>query len=80
MNDQRTKQYDCLGAVIEHDGVQHAFWIDRNGRKRHFWAGNETDQVMCQCGLDQSCIDRRKKCNCDSLALDSSTRFDQGKT
>ena len=63
---------------MQHDGVPHAFWIDRNGTKRHFWVGNETDQVMCQCGLDQSCIDRGKKCNCDSLALDRSTRFDQG--
>lgn len=63
---------------MQHDGVSHAFWIDRNGINRHFWTGNETDEIMCQCGMNRSCIDPRKKCNCNSLALDRSTRFDEG--
>ena len=63
------------------DGVPYAHWNDRNGTPRYFWAGNQqqTDEnALCQCGIDKSCVNPRKKCNCDSLVLDSKGRFDEG--
>ena len=63
---------------MQHDEVHYAFWNDRNGTPRYFWAGNQTDQAICQCGLEKTCINPRKKCNCDSLDIDSYYRFDEG--
>ena len=64
---------------MQYDGKPYAYWTDRNGTRRYFWAGgNQTDQVLCQCGLDQTCIDPSKKCNCDSILFDISHRIDEG--
>ena len=65
---------------MQYDGKPYAYWNDRNGARRYFWAGdNQTsDQVLCQCGLDQSCVDGSKNCNCDSSSCDSTYRLDQG--
>lgn len=61
-------KYDCWGAALEHDEIQYSYWDDRTGSPRYFWAGNATDDHICQCGIDNNCADSRKVCNCDSLA------------
>lgn len=63
-------QYDCVAAPLEFTNVQYAWWNDRNGNARYFWAGNNaSSEHTCRCGLDHNCVEPgRIKCNCDSVA------------
>ncbi len=59
-------QYDCTSAALEVNGVAYSWWNDKNGVPRYFWSGNTTDSHICQCGIDQNCIESFMPCNCDS--------------
>ena len=56
--------------------MQYSYWDDRSGSPKYFWSGNSTDEHICQCGIDNTCADSKKMCNCDSLAHSLS---DEGK-
>ncbi|EFX87112.1 hypothetical protein DAPPUDRAFT_312655 [Daphnia pulex] len=61
-------KYDCNFAPLELNTITYAWWNDRNGNAKTFWAGDNTDVHTCQCGLDGNCVDSSSKCNCDSAA------------
>ncbi len=68
---------DCYDAAFEFNGIPYAWWTDRNGESRYFWAGNNNNASgryhTCQCGLDGNCKDKSLSCNCDSdLAIELS--------
>ncbi|XP_074643886.1 contactin-associated protein like 5-3-like [Tubulanus polymorphus] len=55
------------GIVSEKDGVTKVtYWENRYGTKRDYWGGAEHDSGMCACGMNSTCFDKKKKCNCDS--------------
>lgn len=60
-------QYDCFSAPLEFNGVAFSWWQDKNGAPQTYWTGaGETEQHLCQCSLDNSCVDPSLACNCDS--------------
>ncbi|XP_046646959.1 uncharacterized protein LOC124337002 [Daphnia pulicaria] len=61
-------KYDCNFAPLELNTITYAWWNDKNGNAKTFWAGGNTDVHLCQCGLDGNCVDSSTKCNCDSAA------------
>ena len=44
----------------------YGFWTSRQGQVMDFWAGAEPGSFMCKCGIEKSCYDAEKWCNCDS--------------
>ena len=62
-------QYDCFIAPLEFNGEQKSWWNDRNGAERYFWAGANNNQHTCQCGIENNCVDRSQKCNCDAMEV-----------
>ncbi|XP_046635082.1 uncharacterized protein LOC124314096 isoform X1 [Daphnia pulicaria] len=74
---QQSIKVDCYDAAFEFNGIPYAWWTDRNGESRYFWAGNNNNASgryhTCQCGLDGNCKDKSLSCNCDSdLAIELS--------
>ncbi|XP_046459861.1 neurexin-4-like isoform X2 [Daphnia pulex] len=61
-------KYDCNFAPLEFNLISYSWWNDRNGNSKTFWAGDNTDVHLCQCGLDGNCVDPSVQCNCDSMA------------
>ena len=64
------KQYDCVSAPLNFNGVAFSWWNDRNGVARYFWSGSSNSSIrqpICQCGIEQNCVDDFLPCNCDSV-------------
>ncbi|XP_065676676.1 contactin-associated protein-like 4 [Hydra vulgaris] len=40
-------------------------WEGREGLKEDYWGGAPPDSSMCACGVNQTCADGLKFCNCD---------------
>lgn len=61
-------KFDCSAVPFVFDSVPQAWWTDRNGRVRYYWAGSfESNVHMCQCGLNGTCVLPSIVCNCDSV-------------
>ena len=61
---------ECQSAPLELESITYGSWLNRNEVKRSYFH-NRTDagfEHMCQCGLNQSCLAKTKKCNCDDKA------------
>ena len=43
-----------------------AWWVSRDGTKMNYWGGADPDSGNCACGMDDSCVDPKYDCNCDS--------------
>ncbi|EFX79914.1 hypothetical protein DAPPUDRAFT_224885 [Daphnia pulex] len=61
-------QYDCYYAPLEFYGTAISWWNDQNGNPKYFWSGGNTDNHICQCGIDGNCVESTMMCNCDSTA------------
>ena len=71
-------QLDCNVVPFQFGDIPQAWWNDKNGVRRNYWAGNfDSNTHTCQCGLNSSCILPSLSCNCDamtpSLLSDSGT-------
>ena len=72
-------EWDCLSATIKNPyNAEEAmtFWANRNGDSRFYWGGATPESQSCACGMNGSCADPEKKCNCD--ANDQVLRADSG--
>ena len=49
-------------------GEKLGFWVSSDGVYQNYWGGAEAGLQSCACGIDNpnSCVDRNKKCNCDT--------------
>ena len=45
-----------------------AWWMSRDGKKMKYWGGGDpkSGHKKCACGMDDSCVDPKYDCNCDS--------------
>lgn len=53
------------------DNVNYAWWNDVDGKVQNFWSGSDASEHICQCKIQDQCIDKntadpRLKCNCDA--------------
>jgi len=61
-------KFDCWSVPFEFNDVADAWWNDRDGVPRYYWAGSNQSEHTCQCGIDRNCVLSDVKCNCDALA------------
>ncbi|XP_069080702.1 contactin-associated protein-like 5 isoform X1 [Pleurodeles waltl] len=47
-------------------GTPFTWWLSRSGEKQTYWGGSLPGIQQCSCGLEESCLDLRHFCNCDS--------------
>lgn len=69
-------KFECYNAPLYDDLVNYGAWLNRHGRKEHYWDGSHHGQHVCQCDGVGNCADPRDKCNCD--ANDSLWDVDEG--
>jgi hypothetical protein len=50
----------------------YSWWMSRQNQRMDYWAGALPGSRKCECGIDGTCVDRTKWCNCDA-ALDTWT-------
>lgn len=43
-----------------------SWWVSRHNRRMDYWAGGLPGSRKCECGIQGSCIDPTKWCNCDA--------------
>lgn len=44
-----------------------ARWVSRDGKLQDYWSGAAHGSMKCACGMNQTCVERSKACNCDTL-------------
>ncbi|PFX23515.1 contactin-associated protein-like 5 [Stylophora pistillata] len=44
-----------------------ARWLSRDGKIQDYWSGAARGSMKCACGMNQTCVERSKSCNCDTL-------------
>uniref|UniRef100_A0A6G1SLQ2 Neurexin-4 n=2 Tax=Aceria tosichella TaxID=561515 RepID=A0A6G1SLQ2_9ACAR len=66
-------KYSCLNARLFSSGMTrdmfdpYSWWVGSNNQKMDYWGGSLPGTGMCACGLDGSCKDPTKGCNCDAI-------------
>ncbi|XP_074809227.1 contactin-associated protein-like 4 isoform X2 [Natator depressus] len=48
------------------DGIPLSWWVGRTNETQTYWGGSLPDVQKCACGLEGSCIDSQRYCNCDA--------------
>ena len=56
-------KYGCRHSLLLDDG--YGWWVSRDGNKMTYWGGGNSVPSMCACGLNGSCAEPSKRCNCD---------------
>ena len=58
--------YKCYQSTIwnPHDHPM-AVWLSRQGLAMNYWGGADVDSGKCACGMNNTCADKAKRCNCD---------------
>ena len=75
-------RYDCLNATMNSLNDSNAWWMDRSDVLHFYWSGDSgieaSDglQGTCYCHLQDSCISKEHRCNCD--AGESIWSYDDG--
>lgn len=44
-----------------------SWWVSRQNLRMDYWAGALAGSRKCECGIDGTCVDRSKWCNCDAM-------------
>ena len=42
-----------------------SWWVSRQGYKMDYWGGAIPGSMKCACGMDGTCVDPTRTCNCD---------------
>lgn len=66
-------KYTCTNSRLFNSGSSREYfdpfswWVGANNQKMDYWGGSLPGSGMCACGLDGSCKDPTKGCNCDAI-------------
>ena len=76
-------RYNCFNSVVVDSprkfdlyGGRGARWVSPDGHMQDYWGGARRGSHSCACGMDRSCAQRNRSCNCD--IADSTWRSDGG--
>ena len=69
-------KYECYDSVLLHNGNMYGWWVSRDGEKMKYWGGVDSVDYKCACGLNNTCANINRGCNCD--ANDPTWREDSG--
>ena len=67
--------YKCYESMMWHND-QIAMWLSRQNSTMNYWGGADVNSGKCACGMNNTCADKTKRCNCDMN--DSVWREDSG--
>ena len=59
-------QVNCVGGPFTIGDVNYAWWNDVDGKIQNFWSGSDDSTHICQCGIENDCIQPNLECNCDA--------------
>lgn len=78
-------KYTCINSHLLNSGSTrdifdpYSWWVGSNNQKMDYWGGSLPGSGMCACGLDGTCKDTTKGCNCDAiLPYNSNELSDEG--
>ena len=57
-------KYECFNS-LKFEG-NHAWWVSRDSANMTYWGGADPGSGKCACGMNNSCADAKKACNCDA--------------
>jgi len=66
-------KYTCMNSRLFNTGTgrdifdPYSWWVGGNNQKMDYWGGSLPGTGMCACGLDGTCKDPSKSCNCDAI-------------
>ena len=69
-------KYECHHSVFWYEADPHGWWVSRDSTKMTYWGGASPGSAKCACGMNNSCANPNKGCNCD--ANDDVWREDSG--
>ena len=56
--------YKCYQSTMWHND-QMAMWLSRQNSTMNYWGGADVNSGNCACGMNNTCADKGKRCNCD---------------
>lgn len=64
---QQFIKYRCQASVLlYYPNSPYGFWLSRDGEKMKYWGGGSSKRTgYCACGETGTCINKKKRCNCD---------------
>ena len=59
--------WECKAATIKNifSGSPVTYWSNFDGREMDYWGDAPYTSSVCACGVDGTCVDPSKGCNCD---------------
>lgn len=67
-------RYRCYNSVLfdspktfNLESGRGARWVSRDGKLQDYWSGAFPGSRKCACGVNRTCDERNKTCNCDSV-------------
>ena len=59
-------KYECRNAVFWYEADPDGWWVSRDSTKMTYWGGASPGSGKCACGMNNTCANPNKGCNCDS--------------
>ena len=69
-------KYECYRSVFGYRANPYAWWVSRDSTKMTYWGGASPGSGKCACGMNNTCANPNKGCNCDKN--DNVRRKDSG--
>ena len=57
-------KYECYSSVLLRS--RYGWLVSRDGTKMMYWGGATADSNKCACGMNNTCADPSRTCNCDN--------------
>ena len=64
-------KYECLGSALVYNNAPYGWWVSRDEATMKYWGGASPGSggQICACGMNNTCVDPSKGCNCDKNDL-----------
>ena len=76
-------KYKCYNSVLfdspktfNLESGRGARWVSRDGQLQDYWSGASPGSIKCACGVNRTCAEKNKVCNCDTV--DNKWHVDDG--
>ena len=67
-------EYNCYNSVLfdspnpfNLESGRGARWVSRDGKTQDYWSGASRGSMKCACGMNGTCVESFKMCNCDTV-------------
>ena len=67
-------EYNCYNSVLfdspksfNLESGRGARWVSRDGKTQDYWSGASRGSMKCACGMNGTCVESSKVCNCDTV-------------